>query len=96
MSSMSATAACPPSPIADDPSALPSPTSPPSSNRYLFLPVHSMPTPICQLLYWTTGLFKVLYCKIKNVFIFYVCFYWYEKFYKPIIVQYYIADVLVG
>ena len=41
-------------------------------------------------------LFKVLYCKIKNVFfIFCVCFLMYylcEKYYKPITVQYYIAD----
>ena len=32
-SGVSETAACPPSPIADDPSALPSPTSSPSSNQ---------------------------------------------------------------
>ena len=25
--------------------------------------------PVCQLLYCTTALFKVLYCKIKNVFL---------------------------
>ena len=38
------------------------------------LPVHSMPAPAGQLLYGTTLLFKVLYCKIKNVFfIFCVC-----------------------
>ena len=31
--------------------------------------------PVCQLLYCTTVLFKVVYCKIKNVlFIFCVCF----------------------
>ena len=29
--------------------------------------------PGCQLSYWTTVLFKVLYCKIKNVY-FCVCF----------------------
>ena len=32
-SGVSETAACPPSPIADDPSALPSPTSSPSSSQ---------------------------------------------------------------
>ena len=51
MSDVSDTAAGPPSPIADDPSALPSPTSSPSSSRQLFLPVHSMPAPVYQLLY---------------------------------------------
>ena len=44
----------------------------------------------------TTILFKVLYCKIKNVFfIFCVCFFMYylcEKYYKLITVQYYIAN----
>ena len=42
-SGVSQIAVCPPSPIADDPSALPSPTSSPSSSQSLFLPVHSMP-----------------------------------------------------
>ena len=57
----------------------------------LFLPVHLMPAPIRQLLYCATILLKVLYCKIKNVFlIFYVCFLMYylcEKYYKPITLQ---------
>ena len=88
-------AACPPSPVADNPSALPSPTSSPSSSQYLFLPVPSMPAPVCQLLYCTAVHFKVLYCKIKHVFfIFRVCFLYYlcEKYYKPITVQHYLAD----
>ena len=51
----------------------------------------------CQLLYCTIVLFKVLYCKIKNVsFIFCIClffmYYLCEKYYKPITVQYYIAN----
>ena len=56
----------------------------------------------CQPLYascctGTTVLFKILYCKIYNVFyIFCVCFlcthYLCEKYYKPITVQYYIVD----
>ena len=73
-SGMSEIAACPPSPIADNPSARPSPTSSPSSSQQLFLPVHSMPAPVCQLLYCTTVLFKVLYCNIKNIFLIFVCF----------------------
>ena len=43
----------------------------------------------------TTVFFKVLYCKIKNVFFFFVLFlmhYLCEKYYKPITVQYCIAD----
>lgn len=60
--------ACPPSRIADDPSAPPSPASSPSSSHLLFLPIYSMPAPVCQLLYYTDVLFKVLYCNIKNIF----------------------------
>ena len=44
-----------------------------------------------QLLYCTTVLFKVLYCKIKNVFFIFCLFVMYylcEKYYKPITVQY--------
>ena len=33
-----------------------------------------MPAPVCQLLYCSTVLLKVLYCKIKNS-LFFVCFY---------------------
>ena len=47
------------SPSAGDPSALPSPTSSPSSSQWLFLPLHSMPAPVWQL-YCTIVLFKVL------------------------------------
>ena len=67
--------ACPPSPIADDPSALPSPASSASSSHSLFLPIYSMPAPVCQLLYYTDVLFKVLYCNIKNIFGVCVCFF---------------------
>ena len=42
-SDVSESAACHVSPIADHPSALPSPTSSPSSSQSLFLPVHLMP-----------------------------------------------------
>ena len=34
----------------------------------LFWPVHSVPAPECQLLCSTTVLFKVLHCKVKDVF----------------------------
>ena len=56
-----------------------------------------MPASVCQLLYCTTVLFKVLYCKIKNVFfILCVCFLWFffnvKNTIKPITVLYYIAD----
>ena len=47
--------------------------------------------PVCQLLYCTTVLFKVLYCKIKNIFLFFM-YYLFEKYHKPITVQYYRAD----
>jgi len=43
----------------------------------------------------TTVLFKVLYCKIKNVSFIFLCFLMYylcEKYYKPIVVQYYITN----
>ena len=72
MSGMSEIAACPPPPIDDDTSVLPSSTSvpPPVGN---FLPVQWMPVPVCQLLYCSTVLFKVLYWNIKNVLSF-VCF----------------------
>ena len=66
-----------------------------SSSQQLFLPVHSIPAPLCQPLYCTTVLFKVPYYMIK-MFIFCVClFFMYflcEKYYRPITVQYYIAD----
>lgn len=57
------------SPVADAPSALPSPTSPPSlvSNSCLFTR--------CQpLLSCPTVLFKILYFQIKNVLFLCVCF----------------------
>ena len=48
-----------------------------------------------QLVYWTSVLFKILYCKIKKYFLnlffmYYLC----EKYYKPITVQYYIYNWL--
>ena len=52
--------------------------------------------PLCQLLYYTAVLFKVLDWKIKNVFFVCVClfivYYLWEKYYKPSSVQYCVAD----
>ena len=44
----------------------------------------------------TTVLFNVLYCKMKNVlfFEFVLCALFVRKYYKPIIVQYYIVDCI--
>ena len=75
---------------------LPPPLPPPVSNSYCLF-TQCQPAPVCQLLYCTTVLFKVLYCKIKNVFfIFYVClffmYYLCEEYYKPMVVQYHVAD----
>ena len=98
-SGVSDIAAYPPSPIADDPSALPSPTSlPPVGDA-------SCPFTWCQplyasccatLLYFSSTFslyllyFLLLYYKIKNVllFMYYLC----EKYYKPIKVQYFIVN----
>ena len=50
-SGVSVITACLPPPIAEDPSALPSPaSSTPSTSQELFLAVQSMPPPVCQLL----------------------------------------------
>ena len=65
MSGVSDTAACPPSHTADDPSALPPPTSSPSSSQYLFLPVHAMPAAV---LHYCNFQSTVLYD--ENCFIF--------------------------
>ena len=73
MSGMSKTAACFPSPTADDPSALPFPTSSPYSSQQLFFPVPSMPAPVCQLLYFIIVLFKVLYWRLKVFIFFFSC-----------------------
>ena len=75
-SDVSEIAAGPLSPVFGDPSAPSSPTFSPSSSQQHFSPVHSMPAPGWQLLYCTPVLFKVLYCKLRNVFYtFLVCFY---------------------
>ena len=71
MSGVSELLACPLSPIADDPSGLPSPTSSPSSIRNssgLFTPCQPLCASCCDVL------FKVLHCKIKNAFLFFFFF----------------------
>ena len=56
-----------------------------SNSSCLFTQYQTLYTSCCTVLY------KVLYWKIKNVFVcFYVLFMW--KYYKPITVQYYTAD----
>ena len=86
-------AACPPSAIADDLQLYHTALSP-SSNQHFFLPTHLIPASVCQLLYYTTVLFKVLYCKIKNIYFLFVFFmhYLFEKYYNPITVWYYAAS----
>ena len=70
---MSEIAAGPPCPIADDPSALPTPTFSISSSQYLFLHILSVPAPVCQLLYCTTLLLRYCTVRLKHFFIFCVC-----------------------
>ena len=78
MSGLCNIAACILSPIANDPSSSTISHPSPSSTQELVFSVYLISTPVCQLLYCTTLLFKVLYCKIKNVlsfvFIFYVLY----------------------
>ena len=72
-----------------------SPTCKPSSCR-LSKMLTCAPVPACQLLNCSTVLFKVLYCKIKNVLFFvfvFLCTHCLcKKCYKPVTVQYYTAD----
>ena len=80
MSGVNETAACPPPPIADNPSSI--------SHQF---------TAVCQLLYYTTVLFKVWNYKIKNVLflcvlVFYVLFVLKKKCYEPSAIQYYTAN----
>ena len=84
-SGVSEVAACPPSPIADDPSALPSPTSSPVSNSCLLTR--------CQPFYASRNivlLYFSRYCTVRfKTSVFCVCSFMYylcEKDYKPITV----------
>ena len=49
---------------------------------------------VCQLLYYTDVLLKVLYCKIKEVLFIFCYFLFCENHYKLITVQGYIADYI--
>ena len=97
-SGSSESAAYPPPPTADDPSALPSPIPSPSS-------IGSSSCLLTMLwIFFDTCMPAVVlpfprYCKIKKVLSIFLCLLYYlcEKYYKkPITVQYYIVDVLVG
>ena len=59
-SGMSDIAACPPSPIADDPSAVPSPPLPPPVTNSSACSLDASPCMPAVVLYYSTVLFKVL------------------------------------
>ena len=64
-------------------------------SHFLSLLVSNSSRLACQLLYYTTVLFKVVYYEIKNVFFIFWLFFMYYlcgKYYKPFIGQYYIAN----
>ena len=50
--------------------------------------------PVCQQLHCATVLFKVLYCKVRNVFFLCLFMYYFCEKYKPIIEQYHIASCI--
>ena len=80
-SNMSDTAASPLLPVADDPSALPSPTISPSSSQQLFLSAHSMPTLYAS--YCVVVLYFSRYCTVRlNFLICFFMYYLFEKYYK--------------
>ena len=87
---MSDITARPLSPIADGPSALPAPTSSPSSIvTLLACPLDASPCVPAAVLYFTrycTVRLKLFYF-LCLIFVYYLC----EEYYKPITVQYYIA-----
>ena len=99
VSGMSEIAACPPSPIANNPSALPSPTFSPSSisnSSYLFTR--------CQPLCARCGTFLLYFsrsCTVRlKLFSLFLClflmYYFYEKYYTSITVKYYRAYCQLG
>ena len=46
---------------------------PPALPPPVILACSGMPAPMCQLLCWTTVLFKILSCEIKHIFFIFVC-----------------------
>ena len=86
----SETAAGPPSPVADSPSALPAPTSFHSFSQELFLPVRGMPAPICPAVVLYCSTFQGYKAVRFKMFIFVCLFFRYylcEKCYKPTTAQ---------
>jgi len=76
MSGMGEIPACPPPPIADDPSALPYPTSSPFSSQQLFLSVHLTAAPVHKLLYCTTVLSRYYTVRLNAflfLYVFFIC-----------------------
>ena len=72
---MSETADCPqPSPITADPSVLLPPTSSFFLQSVTLLACSLKASPYMPAIVHTTVLFKVLYCKMKNVFFIFACF----------------------
>ena len=88
-SGMSETASCPASPVADNVSALPSPTSSPSSSRWL-CSLDASPCMPAVILYFSRCYSIKLKMFYFSVFVF--MYYLYENYYTPITIQYYIAS----
>ena len=95
MSDVSEIAACPPSPIANDASAIPSSTSSPFSKSITLLPCSPDASPCMP----TVGLYyctfqAIIRLKIFSLFfcVFFLMYYFCEKHCKPITVQYYTAN----
>ena len=83
------TAACPPSPIAEHPLALSSPTSSPPPITLLACSLTVSPCmPAAVLLYFS----RYWTIRFKMFHFLFLMHYLCEKYYKPIIVQYYVAN----
>ena len=82
-SGVSETAACPLSPIADAPSALPSHTSSSSSSQFTpsFPPVHSMPAQVCQCCTAVLHLSRYYTVRLKRFTLTALLFLWLFSFY---------------
>ena len=102
-SGVSEIAACPPSPIADCPSALPSahpstlpPRLPPavSNSSCLFTWCQSLYASDCSVLLYFSGYCTVRLKMFSLFFMFVFMYYLCEKYHKPIMVQYCIASCL--
>ena len=87
MSGVSDIAACPLSPIADDPSALPSPVR----NSWLFTRCQPLCASCCTILLYFSSYYTA---RLKMFYFLYLfsMYYLCEKYYKPIMVQQYTAN----